>query len=407
MVSYNCREHSSGRFQEGELDSAVVESLLLAALLATEFLRQKTRWRKKSDQTATAMLVVFAFVATNAASRMQSIYILMLALIFLRSALDPLRRGSQGLLAQSRFVHWMSRGILGREESQNGLEPDIVDVLFKLLSLGVWLLGFIVVSKGMVFRTMVGISLCVTASSGATLLLKRRISPFDDQFRDKYLRSRMLSDVIVISLLSLVAFASGQMNWMPVIGFLAAWVFHWYLFERFGASTRSVSTGPGEVMVEWEGFLLTASAHSVAHHISLLIMAAFAMGVIRTSEPLLSSFLLTVAGVSGGIIAVVTMLGILLLQTDGKIGMPPHILARGLKGFALAFVALIGVALAGVLLVPGELDDLRLLAAGNGLQGALAATLVFYVLGSLPYALLYLLSLVWDVLPEHSKKTGL
>jgi len=131
------------------------------------------------------------------------------------------------------------------------------------------------------------------------------------------------------------------------------------------------------------------------------------MGVIRTSEPLLSSFLLTVAGVSGGIIAVVTMLGILLLQTDGKIGMPPHILARGLKGFALAFVALIGVALAGVLLVPGELDDLRLLAAGNGLQGALAATLVFYVLGSLPYALLYLLSLVWDVLPEHSKKTGL
>jgi len=387
------------------LDSSVVESLILAAFLGTGYLRQKTRWRG-SDQTATALLVVLVLVSANAAGRLHSAQMLMLALVFLQSALDPWHRGSQGWLAQSRFVHWMSRRVLGGEKEQYGLESDIVDFFFKLLSLGIWLLGLLAVSDGIVFRTMVGISLCVTAESGSAILLERRISPFDDRFRDEYSRSRVLADAVAISFLSATAFVSGQMIWMPSIGFLTAWAFHSYLLQRYvGASTRSIPIGPGEAMLKWEGFLLTGSAGSVAHYVSLTIMAVFAMGGIRTPGPQLSSFLLAVAGVAGGIIAVVTMLGILLLQTEGEVGMPRRILARGLKGFALAFVALIGVALAGVLLIPDGLKDLRSLATENGLQGSLAATLVFYVLGSLPHALVYFLSLVWDVLREHSERT--
>ncbi len=381
----------------------VVESLIVLASLAAGYAREKMRW-SKGDASVTATLVVFTMAAVLAAFVIHNQHLFLLGLLFLSSAADPLHRGSGGYLAQHRLTTWIASALGGKKREGVGLEADLVDLVFKLLSLGIWFYGIVLVSDGLVFRLMTAILLCAVVNSLFEMVLRRRIDVFDKSYRDAYSTTGLLASFVVIAVLSAFAAASGQLAWIPCVGFLAAWAFHFYLLRRFVGSTRSsIPVEDGTFLLKPEGFITTGSAGPAAHRLSLLVFMGYANGLLNTSPPMLRTFLFTVSGVSGGVIAVVTMLGILLLQSTWGIGMPRPLFARGLQGFALAFVVLLGASLAAALVLPSGLPDVARGDTTGGIQALLALTLLMYVLTSLPHNLVYFLSLVWDVLRYSSK----
>jgi len=380
---------------------AVIESLIVLALIAVGYAREKTCWRR-ADASVTAALVVFAFVTAHAALVTASQYLLLLSLLFLNSSLHPLHRGSGGRLAQHRLTAWIARALSSKkrgEEEQEELKAKLIDLAFKLLSVGIWLYGITLVSDGLVFRLMTAISICVVVNGLFEIALTRRMDVFDRRYKDAHAAKGLAVAFLVIASLSIIAAISNQLAWIPCASFLAAWAFHFYLLRKFvGPTRKSLPVGNGTFLLKPEGFITTGSAGNAAHRLSLLVFIAYAVGLLNLSPPMLRTFLLTVSGVAGGVLAVVTMLGILALQAREDIGMSRSLFARGLQGFALSFIVLLGASLAAALVLPVELPDAAHVGTVAGSQTLLALTLLIYVLMSLPHNLVYFLSLVWDVL---------
>ena len=134
----------------------VVESLIVLASLAAGYAREKMRW-SKGDASVTATLVVFTMAAVLAAFVIHNQHLFLLGLLFLSSAADPLHRGSGGYLAQHRLTTWIASALGGKKREGVGLEADLVDLVFKLLSLGIWFYGIVLVSDGLVFLLMTAI----------------------------------------------------------------------------------------------------------------------------------------------------------------------------------------------------------------------------------------------------------
>jgi len=318
--------------------------------------------------------------------------------------MDPLHRVSGGPLAKSRITTWIGHVLVDSDEKQVFIRCELVELVFKLLGLGIWLFAVVSVSDGLPFRLMTAISVSMVAGSLSGLALLRRMTPMEPDFKRAHAAVGALAGFVVVAFVAGLAFLAEQPAWFPCAAFLAAREVHSYLLRRFvGPETSASIASTGECLLKWKGFITAGSGQSAAYCLAWLLFMGYANGMLNTDSSALRAFYLSVSGVSGGVIAVVTMLGILLLQSFKDLEMPKDTLARGLQGFALAFVLLLGASLAASLILPAGQIPVVGKEAIAGAQAYAGTALLLFVVTSLPYSLLYFLSLVWDVLRQ---KTG-